>query len=279
MKRALIMCLLLFICQASGNCATSPFPLLPPLQPLKPLSGDNEVKNYTSNVTELPDPYAEKRSENPDVNYLRINQVEKSLYGRTYNNQDITQRLARIEKSLFSKTYSNLPLVQRMDNIISNFNQVNQYPNISTNVLSRMETKVLSRTYVQSTTENRIERLEQKLFGAIQSGDIDARYEALRTAVNNYAPNNIYPNIVQNGVPGRRFKGLTSSLGNSMWGGTMTGYTPPIDPLYGDNYCDSYNAYTGLNNGYGMYQGNRTNHGYSDHFQSYGGGAGVTILD
>lgn len=277
MKRAFITCLFLFICQASGNCATTIFP---PLQPLQPINRDNEMRNSTSNVTELPDPYAGQRSVNPDTNYLRLNQVEMSLYGRTYNNQDIVKRVSRIEQSLFSRTYPNSALVQRVDNIISNYNQVNQYPNISSSVLSRMESKILSRTYLQSNTENRIERLEQKLFGAVQSGDLNSRYESLRTAVNNYTPNNVYPNMMPNMATGRGWKGLANNLGSSIWGGSMTGFTPPINPLY-DNYGSGggYNSFASSNNGYGMYQGNRSNHGYSDSYRDYGSGVGVTILD
>jgi len=298
MKRALIISFLLFICGASGNCATTVFPPLQPLQPLRQIQAanpDSDLAKYTSKVTELPDQFAWKSSSNPDVNYLRLNQVETSLYGKTYNNQDIAKRVSRLEQSLFSRTYPSLALLQRVDNIISNYNQVSKYPNISINTLSKMETKILSRTYLQNDTESRIERLEQKLFGAIQSGDVNSRYEALKTASNNLSPNNISPNVVANGMPNgmnngmtnracnRGWGGFANNLGNSIWGGSMTGFTPPINSGYGqvcgdDNY-DNYSTFADSGNGYGMYQGNRSNYGYSDSFKSYGSGAGVTILD
>lgn len=284
MKRALILCLVFVLSETLGNCAAPFFP------PLQPIGGGNSIQNYSSNVTSLSDPFARPATPN-DQN---LNQIEQSLFGHTFATQSISTRLSRIEKTLFTTTYPNSTDAQRLDNIISNFNQINKYPNISTNVLSKMESKVLSQSFPQYSAERRIERLEQQLFGAVQSGDLNSRYDALKIAAKNYNPNNNYNDpYAPNPMAQSGWKGLVGALGNSMMGGpmlggpmlggmggTMTGFTPPISPYnnYGNN---------GYNNAYGnqypsggtLYRGVRTNHGYSDSFSNFGTGTGVTILD
>lgn len=307
MKRALILCLFLFMAEGAGNGATN---FLPPLQPM---NATKDMGNYTNSVTQLPDQFANKPTPSitsgPDVNagYPKITQIETSLYGKTFENLDIIQRVSRIEQTLFNKTYPRSSLIQRVDNIMSNYNQLNKYPNISKNVLSKMEARVFSRTYVKENPQRRIERLEQQLFGAVQSGDINARYDSLKTAVGNYNPNNVeyYPGA----APTTGWNGLTANFGNSMMsnstmanpmlggprmgssrigrsllgtlGGTMTGFTPPITPYYNDlgGNNNGYNAYPNPANNSGIYRGYRSNHGYSDSYQDYGTGTGVTILD
>lgn len=285
MKRALILCLFMTIGINAGHCDTPYFP------PLQPTNGSDLLTE--NNLENLQDPSAKTPSAPIiNVNYPKISEVERSLYGRVYANQDITLRLARLEKSIFSATYPNSTLSQRVDNIILNFNQINQYSNISKTGLSRIEAKVFGRNYAQSDPQSRIERLEQELLGAIQEGDLAKRYETVKTAANSYN-NNMAQDYYQNplGTAPRGLKGLLGTLGSAfMGGGMMTGYTPSLDPFstmgYGNNtgYGNSYgnNNYANLGGsspGYGMYNGNRSNFGYSDQYKNYGTGSRVTILD
>lgn len=297
MKRALILCLFVLMGEVSGECATTMFP---PLQPLQAMGGANPIQNYSSNnITALTDPFV-----NPvNPNYADIGRIEQSLFGRTFAGQNISMRLSRIEKSLFTTTYPNSTDVQRIDNIISNFNQINKYPNISKNELSKIESRVLNQTYLQNSPERRIERLEEQMFGAVQSGNINSRYEALQLAAKAYNRNNQYSSNNPSQIGQGGWKTLASNVGNSiignallgnsmmggsLMGGSMTGFTPPINPYnsYNNGYNNSYNRYNNYNSyanptasGYGMYKGYRTNHGYYDGFQDYSSGAGVTILD
>lgn len=277
MRRTLILCLLI-LGQTMGNCATTMFP------PLQPIGGES-IQNYSSNVTSLPDPFATA----PVLNETKLNQIEQALFGRSYSAQNIPQRLSRIEKTLFTTTYPNSTQSQRLDNIISNFNQLNKYPNISKNVLSKMEAQVLCQSFPQYSVERRIEKLEQEIFGAAQSGDLDSRYAALKIASkkfnkNNYAAADPYQ---YGAAPQRGLRGIMSALGNSLTGGSMTGFTPPISPYYnaynsgfGNGFNNSYGQSQDLyGGGSGIYRGVRTNHGYSDSYQSFGSGTGVTILD
>lgn len=307
MKKALFLILCLFLVQAKGNCDNVVFP---PLQPLRGM--DNSIDDCTSNnVTTLSDPFVNSSS---SVKYPDITKVELALFGRNFANQSLASRLSRIEKSMFSRTYQSSSELQRIDNIISNFNQINKYPNISQPGLNKMERQVFNQTFPQNNPQRRIERLEEQLFGAVQSGDLNARYEAVKMAskaynkTSDYIPNNSY------GTSG--WKGLAAALGNSLTGGYMTGFTPPITPYYGNGY-NRYNRFNGLSNfvnpnrfnysnpymraygspyttpfspsyGYtspyssaGSYgsNGTSTRHIEQNGFTNYGSGASVTILD
>lgn len=272
MKRALFLCLFLFISETYANCAVTFFP------PLQPIGGGSPVQNY-NNITSNADPFVNSQR----MNYPDISRIENSLFGRSFDRQNISSRLSRIEKALFTTTYPNSSNAQRIDNIISNFNQLNKYPNISRNTLSKIEAKVFNQNFPQNNIERRMERLEQRIFGAVQSGDMDSRYEALLMAAKNYNTNTVnpyYPNTV--GTNG--WKGILGNFGNSLLGGNMTGFTPPIDPYSNFGCNQGNNPYGNLGGGSGVYREYRTNNGlggYSSHnnFSSYGTGTGVTILD
>lgn len=283
MKRALALCMFLALAGNSGDCASV---LFQPLQPLKQPSG----------VTSLADPYVQNTTAQDNLNFPKINDIERVLFGKVYSKQDILLRVARIEKSIFSVTYPNMVLSQRVDNILMNFNQMNQYPNISKNTLLKMESKVFNQNFAQNDIETRIEQLEQKVLGTVQSGDLNTRYETLKAAISGYKSNNpsaynndyVQSQMMSMSMPmsnqnGRRGIGniLSSMLGG---GGCMTGFTPSINPYVNsgyNNYSNNVMNYAnscGPNN-YGYYNGNRTNRGYSDAFSSFGTGTGVTILD
>jgi hypothetical protein len=279
MKRVLIICFLFIAGASSANCAATVF------QPLQPINqADDSIQNYSSNVTSLADPFAKSAT----TNYSDINRIEQSLFGKTYDGQGISTRLSRIEKSLFTTTYPNASDSQRIDNVISNFNQINKYPNISKGALSKMESRFFSQNFPQVSPQRRIERLEQQVFGATQSGDINSRYEALKMATKNYnrnMNNNAYDSNNPNNVTQTGWKGITGNSGNSFFGGSMTGFTPPINPYSGSSY-NTYNSYANPYpaSGYGMNRRNGVNRGlngfsYNDSSTDYGTGSGVTILD
>lgn len=286
MKKALIMCLFVLLGANVGQCSTTYFP------PLQPIGGAAPIVD--NSLASLQDPLTGASLPGPSVSYPKINEVERSLYGQMFTTQDILIRLSRIEKSLFSTTYPNSTLAQRVDNIIMNFNQINQYPNISKAELSKIEAKVFGRNYAQNDTPVRIERLEQELLGAVQNGEMESRYETVKVAASNYnsQPADFYQTpLAQNSIGGnpRHWKGILGTLGSVFFGtGALTGFSPPLDPFYNntayggngyDNFANLGGSGLGGNPGYGMYSGNRTNRGYSDQYKSYGTGSRVTILD
>ena len=274
MKRVILLCLVLLFGKMSAESATTFFP---PLQPMQTPSG---IQNYNSNATEnMIAPFGNNPNQNY-TNYANLERVETTLFGQSYVNQSLATRLSRIEKSLFTTTYPNSSNEQRIDNIISNFNQINKYPNISRSELSNIESKILRHSYPQNNAELRIERLEQQIFGAVQSGDIEARFETLKTAATSYNKNSTY----ENQTTPRGWKGIASALGNSMLGGTMcggsmTGFTPQIDPFFDNNNNWGNSNNNNYPSGSGMYRGYRSNHGYMDNYQNFSSGSGVTILD
>ena len=283
MKRVLlILCLFLFVCETGANSAT----LFPPLQPI---GSTNPVQDYNNNITSAADPFATPN----DFNLSALSRIEQSLFGHSFANLNVVSRLSKIEKSLFNATYPNASATQRMDNIISNFNQINKYPNISKNTLSKIEKKVFNQTFSQNSPDRRIERLEQQVFGAVQSGDIDSRYQNLIIASKN---SNSNPDAIINRYASRPNLMGNMGMGGSMLGGSMTGFTPPIDPYsnYGsnNNYAsnnnngnnDPFTSFNPASSGGGIYRGDRNNNGmggysYHDSFTNYGTGAGVHIMD
>lgn len=288
MRRSFILLLYLIVINMPAQCATPYFPPLQAVDQKHSQDYSNPENHFPNTLTQAPP---------IDQGYQNISKIEQSLFGRTFTNQNISTRLSRIEKSLFTTTYPDASDNQRIDNIISNFNQINKYPNISKNVLTKLENKVFNQNFQQNSPERRIERLEQQIFGATQSGDMDSRYDALQTAARNY--NSSQPtddSNFYNSAPRGGLRGLAGILGDSFMGGSMTGFTPMISPYsngYGNglgNYNSGYG--NGLNNynsnsygslcppsGGGIYRGNRTNTGYHESYNDFGSRTGVTILD
>lgn len=275
MKRAfLILVLFLSAGELSAQCA----PFFPPLQPIGTAV---PVENYGNSITSAADSFVTPAN----FNISAVNRIEQSLFGRSFANQNVASRLSRIEKSMFNATYPTAPATQRLDNIISNFNQLNKYPNISRNTLSKIESKVFSQTFPQNNTERRIERLEEQVFGAVQSGDMTARYKNLISASKGFNADNVINNYFPAPARGPKLRNFLGNLGNL--GGNMTGCTPPIDPYsdYGcNNQANSPFAAFGPGSGSGIYRGYGNNNGpfgysYGESFNNYGSGAGVHILD
>lgn len=65
----------------------------------------------------------------------RLSDMEYSIFGRTYENQNANARLNRLEKSLFNRTYSMVPYDERMNNLIMQYN--NSFQNNYAQVSSR----------------------------------------------------------------------------------------------------------------------------------------------
>ncbi len=199
------------------------------------------------------------------VNYQKLVRAERTILGRTYEHQDADIRLSRLERAVFNRIHPHLSYDQRLDNLILNASN-NSTIGIPQNNLSKMEQRVLNRTFGMDTTKNRIERLEENMFGAVQSGDLVARYETLNRASTSYkAP------VVYNTQPST---GWRRTVGNMIMGGTVTGMTPPLhagmDPYsdFIDNRAPGGRAH--------YHTGNR---GWGYGGQSIGTRTGVTILD
>ena len=85
--------------------------------------------------------------------------------------------------------------------------------------IDAIEKYALNRTYSRESDLDRLKRLEELAFGAIQQGDIVSRYSNVKSAILNRPKQNNKNTIIR-------------QLGN-YFSGQMTGYTPPI---YSNNY-------------------------------------------
>ncbi len=230
--------------------------------------------------------YTPQNSSEPTIGYCpsgynsypKVSQIESILLNRTYENESIDSRLGRLEQRKFKRTYPSSDLSWRVDNLFANVDQAALY-GISAKELSGIEKKVLGRTFGNDNLENRIGRVEQQVFGAMQGGKVDERFATIRTAANNYSnfTDGVGQPVSSNFGTGGGFKNTLSNIFGGMFNsGYMTGYTPQISPYgysspYGFNTYGngSYSPYSNYNN-YNNY-GNYGNYGHGSPYSAYSG--------
>lgn len=154
--------------------------------------------------------------------------------------------------------------------------------------LDKLENKILLQTYEYDNPKSRIERLEQRIFGASQTGSLPERLNNLKTAAKNYKGYNARYDDYGQGYSAENsyrppiFTGTSGAgWGNTLWGnfknqfiGMPTGITPGMDPAYMD-YFEAERAL--MDNGDSV--DIRTNRGYHRANTNRGMTTGVTILD
>lgn len=150
--------------------------------------------------------------------------------------------------------------------------------------LEKLENKIMLQTYEYDSPKNRLERLEERLFGAVQTGDLQERFEILKIAAQNYksynpktqnysAQSNYRPPIFT-GMSGSSWKNTLLGNFKNQFVGMPTGITPAMDPAYMD-YFEAERAMGGNGEEFGV----QTNRGYYYSNKNRGTGTGVTILD
>ncbi len=152
--------------------------------------------------------------------------------------------------------------------------------------LDNMERQIFNNTFGFDSPKIRIERLEQKVFGAMQNGTLEERFIVLKSAVKNYkafnaqgyapqyADTNQYRPPIFTGTAGSSWKSMLLGNFRNQFAGMPTGFTPAMDPAYMD-YFEAERAMMGS----GESVDYRTNHGYHRSNVNRGSGVGVTILD
>lgn len=160
-------------------------------------------------------------------NYPKITQIEKKIYSKSYENEDIYQRLSRIEMSLYKKTFDSDDLSTRVDNI-SDRTLVSAMPGYLLNDISALEERNFQKVFQNDTPDNRIERLEYHLIGAIQDGNYKDRIYKLKTLndQNNISEyfdansNDFYTNnstTYNHITPGGRGRRISTNTKQSKW--------------------------------------------------------------
>ncbi len=150
--------------------------------------------------------------------------------------------------------------------------------------IEKLENQIMLQTYEYDSAKNRIERLEQRLFGAVQEGDLAERFETLKLAsknfkaynpkLQNYSSQNSYRPPVFTGGSGGGWKNTLLGNFKNQFAGMPTGITPAMDPAYMD-YFEAERAMMGNGEGTAL----QTNRGYYYSNRNRGAGTGVTILD
>lgn len=113
-------------------------------------------------------------------NYPKITRIEKQLYNQSYENEDIYQRLNRLETSLHKIVGPDIDLATRVENL-SNELQITAMPGYLLRDIEYLENSNFSRTFKNDNPDNRLERLEYHLVGAIQEGNYKDRIFKLKS--------------------------------------------------------------------------------------------------
>ena len=211
----------------------------------------NQVSNlafgYTFTLYEPPE-----ISHSGRVSYPKITKLENIILNKTFEDEDIENRLQRLEKKACSKIYSGSDFAWRVDNISRKIDQSELY-DIPAKELASIEKKILGKSYKKDNIENRLARLEQKMLGAMQSGKPNERYQTILTASNHYIDFNNALEIPLNSFTATSTQpagGIKNAFKNAFQtitsAGSITGFTPQISP-YG------YSTPYGFDHRYGTF--------------------------
>jgi len=140
------------------------------------------------------------------TDYPSVTQLESRLFGQTHTDEEISKRLARLEQAVFHQTYDELPMVDRVDQLTlkvmpnsplgveEGTSPSSSLPSTGSQFapssfavysqLTSLEEQVFGRSFAGELVQNRLARLEKRVFGAPQKGTIDSR---LTNLINNYS--------------------------------------------------------------------------------------------
>ena len=127
----------------------------------------------------------------------QVSKIETSIWGFEYKKDNLQKRLSRIERNVFGQENSSLNDTERIKKIneamgfeayedsIKEAYELDQtevsgisYPQIDT-----LEVQLFSSTYEKENIYKRLDRLEKKIFGSTQSGDLAQRTDRLKAYV------------------------------------------------------------------------------------------------
>jgi hypothetical protein len=136
---------------------------------------------------------------------FQISTIEKSLWGFDYKNETDAKRLERIEKDIYGNASSSKGSVQERINKINQtlgitgasdedlavVKEMEDMPQegVSYPSIDKLELQVLGKAYSDEGVYKRLDRLEEKVFAAKQTGDLNQRVERLSANLNStYMP-------------------------------------------------------------------------------------------
>ena len=206
-----------------------------------------------------------------------------------YYNNYTPYRHQRLYNNYYPRNYNyynQQPIIYKTR--VKRSENTNNEKQVSNNIkgLSKIENQVFFQSYEYDTPIKRIERLEQKIFGACQNGELEDRVNLLKNASKsyksfnrNYMQDEYRDNLYSQYRPPIFTGTMGSSWRNNAWSnfknqfvGMPTGLTPAMDPAYMD-YFEADRM------GSGEQFDIQTNRSYYKSNRHRGAGMGVTLLD
>lgn len=117
--------------------------------------------------------------------FRRIPEIENQLYGHTYMNQSVGQRIARLERTLFGAVHRG-PLEMRMGQIEQQVAEKNVQKALTDQepIIEYLEEKLFQRTFSGQPLTDRVRRLEVQVFGhAFENYPVMVRIKKLTYAM------------------------------------------------------------------------------------------------
>ena len=132
-----------------------------------------------------------------DTSSIELSKMEKTIWGFEYSKDDSLKRLSRIENNVFGTTYAKLSINERIKKLneamgfesyeesLKEAYEIDQtevsginYPQIDI-----LEYQMFYQTYEKENIYKRLERLEKKIFGSAQEGNLASRTDKLKAYI------------------------------------------------------------------------------------------------
>ncbi len=167
-----------------------------------------------------------------------LSKIENDLWGFEYSNDTESDRISRIEKNVFGQANTSDTIEKRIEKINNALGIESQkeaqssagelmqeeVDGVSYPQVDQLELKLFSKVYDKENIYKRLERLEKKIFGSPQEGDLASRTDKLKGYLNiDTTPKTVYSRE-----------------------DTMQSYQNPSRAYDGYNEYDSYNSDMGI---------------------------------
>lgn len=133
----------------------------------------------------------------------QISKIETTLFGLNYPNDTDENRLKRIEEEVFGSPSKNKTSIQERINKLNSTLGLeslaeakampeelyqNEDPNVNYPAVDMLELELLGKSYKSENIYKRLERLEGKVFGKAQKGDLAQRTDSLKAKISMAKP-------------------------------------------------------------------------------------------
>lgn len=153
----------------------------------------------------------------------QLTRIENEVWGFSYDNETDLERTQRLEKQVFGKAENSADIQKRIDKLtkalgIETLEEAKSSlsdlyvgekagPNVQYPQIDALEGELLGSVYKTDDINVRLERLEKKVFGAKQEGDLSIRTDNLKR----HTQNSIASNGSVNTVPRSSYGGMQNN--------------------------------------------------------------------